>query len=832
MTPKDCIGAIESAAGRKLSDDELDSLYTALKKRADYIAAKETLANVGDAAMKAAEQMAGEMRLAAVIEKRNAALNTVIRAERTAWAMNVFGSNIAEGLEALLAGVNRAKEGARNGAVQVQEMLKKSYRAGFATDLARAGGDKLFASGQMDREVSRALWAFGRADEAQQLAKLPKEAVAIGRVIAKWQELARVDANEAGAWIGKIEGYITRQSHDPARIRGGGTEADYQTWKTVGERRFDLARMLSESNAPNEEGMLRGIWQDLASGNHFHLAGDETPTGFKGPGNLAKKLSQSRTIHFKSADDWFDYNAQFGLRNLRESVVAGLDRAAEATGLMRTLGTNPRGMFQTIRDDLIDALKGQGAAGAQQVTKIGERQRRYDMLLDAIDGSMNIPGNALWARRGSAIRVFETLTKLGAMLFSQFNDVAIYSAGVRHQGRGFYSGMGEVLAGFGRGLKDQERRELLASLGVTVDNMIGELGRVGSFAQPGLLTKSLMLFQRLNLSNWWVDHLRASAALGSSHHLALQADKAFEALSPEYKRLFTNYGISAAEWDAIRASAQKHQDGLIYIVPENVEGRALQDKLRNYFVDQTGYLTTEPTAKTRAIVLQGTRPGTWSGEMARFMLQFKPFTAAYMERIVGRELYGRGYAGTSIWGALTHGGGEASGLINLILWSTISGYTTMVLKDLAKGRTPRDPTESPAQAAKVLLASMVQGGGAGIYGDFLFGEASRSGGGTLETLAGPTFSEAGRVIDLYHRAIRGEDVAASGVRELLNNTPFAGLFYTRAALDYLLVYRIQEALNPGYLRRMERTVEKQNAQTFIARPSELAGGGLSQLAGR
>jgi hypothetical protein len=40
------------------------------------------------------------------------------------------------------------------------------------------------------------------------------------------------------------------------------------------------------------------------------------------------------------------------------------------------------------------------------------------------------------------------------------------------------------------------------------------------------------------------------------------------------------------------------------------------------------------------------------------------------------------------------------------------------------------------------------------------------------------------------------------------------LFYTRAALDYLIIYRIQEALNPGFLRRMEQRAERDNGQTY------------------
>jgi len=79
----------------------------------------------------------------------------------------------------------------------------------------------------------------------------------------------------------------------------------------------------------------------------------------------------------------------------------------------------------------------------------------------------------------------------------------------------------------------------------------------------------------------------------------------------------------------------------------------------------------------------------------------------------------------------------------------------------------------------------------------------------------------GEIVDIYHKALRGDDVAAESLRLILNHTPFINLFYTRIALDYMIIYRMQEALNPGYLRRMERRVEKENGQTYLVRPSEI-----------
>lgn len=839
MSAEDCVRIFKEAAGRDVSDSEIDDFLTAMEAHKRYLLAKDASLSLEDAAMQAATQVANNIQMAAVIEKRNAALNYVKRLERVGWIGNSFGNNIALGIESMLVGTQRAKAGSRISVASTQESLKKSYLAGFTTDIERTGHTGLLASGAMDRDVARALWAIGKEDKAA-LAKLPKEAGEIAQVIAKWQEVTRVDANRAGAWIGKRDDYITRQSHDAERIRGGGTDAAYQAWRAKAIQTFDIPTMLAQHGALDQEKMLRAQWVNLSSGNHLKNAPDDVASGFKGPGNLAKKVSQSRSILFKDADAWFDYNQQFGTSNLRESVLSGLTHSGDSTGLMQMLGTNPEAMMKAITDDL--TIQAKEAGKVDMLAKLSQKQGELDRYLSAVDGSMNIPGNALWARRAANVRSWESLAKLGGMLLSQLADISVYGSGAKYQGRGFLSGMHEAVTGLGRSLAPQDRRDLASSLGVLLDNMAGELGRVGSFAEAGSMSGLMQTFMKYNGSQWWTSRMRTSAAFGMSHHMALQAGKSFDALGPEYQRVLGLYNINASDWELIRSTSAKHVDDKAYIVPEGLRTisddavrthsgqaigdkeigrvkRELEDKLRTYFVDQTAVLALEPDAKTRAILLQGTRSGTGTGEFMRFAMQFKSFTGAYTQKILGREIYGRGYEGDSLLGALKNGNGELMGLAQLIVSSTLMGYASMALKDLAKGRTPRDPTESPGDAAKVLLAAMVQGGGAGIYGDFLFGQASRMGSGTVETLAGPTISTFGQIVDLYHKGIAGDDVAARSLNLALSNTPFLNLFYTRAALNYLIFYRLQESMNPGYLRRMERDVEKNNAQTFLVRPS-------------
>jgi len=166
---------------------------------------------------------------------------------------------------------------------------------------------------------------------------------------------------------------------------------------------------------------------------------------------------------------------------------------------------------------------------------------------------------------------------------------------------------------------------------------------------------------------------------------------------------------------------------------------------------------------------------------------------------------------------IKNGRGDMVGLASMIGMYGALGYAAMAGKDLLKGREPRDPTDP-----KTIVAALAQGGGLGIYGDFLFGEYSRMGRTFTSSLAGPVIGNLDTLTDLWTRVRNGDDVAAASFKALLDNTPFLNLYWIRPLLDYMVLFRIQESLNPGFLRRMEKRIERENGQSYILPPSQVA----------
>ena len=840
MAALDCIDTIQAAAkaaGRELNEEEMVELVGDLQARIKQLQATDGMLGLEDAAMRAADEMGNEVKLAAAIEKRNALLNARRRAELVGYIRSTWSDRPDLGLESFLVGTNVARPGARRSVAAEQKQLSQAYIAGFLHDIDAEGLRPFLTKGDLDTDIADALWRIGMD---KPLDGIGKEAQQIARIMQKYQETARVDANRAGAFIRKLPGYVVRQSHDPYKIQRAG----FKQWRDeilplLDERTFEAGS--------DVDGFLLATYNGLVSGVHVKVS-TGTPNGFKGPRNLAKKVSAERVLHFKDGLAWNEYNKTYGTGSLREAFLGGLDRSGDSTGMMRRLGTNPEGNWNAALDELQLDLKNdpEGLRKFQQ-----DRNGLLNTRMAEVDGTSRMAVNHVGARVASNLRAWQSMAKLGGAVISAVTDLPVAASEMRYQGKGMLSSMGTLIGGMVKGKKPDEQREILSTLGVFFDSVRGEV--VSKFSADdslgGKMSRAQQLFFKLNGLTWWTDTMRSTAALMMSHHLAYNRTLDWEKMNPDLQRTLELFDIDAGKWDLLRSTPAKEADGREYMSAQGIDnipeadlagyltskGRTvnaaaigelreeLRSGLRSYITDRASYAVIEPDARTRAIMRRGTQPGTVAGELFRFIWQFKGFPAAILQKTVGRELYGRGYkpsayganSGRELVQALRNGNGEKLGVAQLMMWTTLFGYGAMATKDMVKGREPR-PVDDP----KTWVAAMLQGGALGLYGDFLFGEANRFGGGLTQSLSGPTLGLIDGGYDLFARMRDGDDAAAASFRFAIQNTPFANLFYTRTAMDYLFLHSVQEALNPGALRRMERRIEKENAQQFLLRPSQ------------
>ena len=826
----ECIAAIQKAADNTLTDDDIEQIVSKIQRRRAQAKASP-LTDERELLAQIAKEVADEERLAALVEKRSRAIN-VLRKKQRAERYAAFGDDHAKAVSVLNVGSEKQGEGFGRSVAAEQRALEAKLLGPMLAELRAAGVERVLAnrSPVFDQQVARNMWAISEAEVNGTAPKLTglKEAQDTARIFVKYQEAARLMQNDAGAWIGRLPGYIVRQSHDMFRIRRAG----YEAWRDAILPKLD--ERVFEGVADREK-YLRRVWTGLSTGEHYRERGaDEWLTGFKGPGNLAKRASQERSLHFKSADDWFAYNEQFGASSLLEAVVFGLKRAADNTALMRTWGTNPEAAFIADLEQL--RQKASASGDAKTVDRLKGALVRSEF--DQISGIANIPGNPSVAAVSAGIRAVISMAKLGGAVLSSIPDIAVKAATLRHQGIGYLEGYGNALADTLRGRGNKAEREIADHIGVGIDGFLGGIMSRFSAADsvPGRMAKLQNRFFRMNLLSWWTDGKATGAGLIMAHNLARNSGKAFAALDDGLRDSLARYGIGEKQWDAIRQADTKAIGDTPYLTPDLVQylpdaavkplakdgsPKALQRArddleigLRSFFSEEVASAITMGGARERAIATWGTKPGTAVGEAVRFVMQFKLYPITYATRHLTREITRGGVLGTA----------------HLVASTTALGYLAMAAKDLAKGRQPRDPKDP-----KTWAAAMQQGGGLGIYGDFLFGEYNRFGGGGLETLMGPAVGTAGDVLRAFSEFKEGDvgQGAAALFRTAANNVPFVNLFYTKAVLDYAVLYQISEWMNPGALRRMERRIERQNSQRFIIPPSSTIpyGGGGRLLEG-
>lgn len=793
-----CLAAANAAAGRELSEAEQERIFTRAHNRTRHYQAQgmDSLA----AAQRAGAELGSEIRQAAAIERRTEAGNLLKRRRLDA---RVIPGREADTVLASLTGVQKGTERGLADSVDAQwHGTRNQLLGGLTHDLEQAGLLHALRTRDVafERDLARELW---RLREPALPASGNRHAAEAAKIFGKYQEALRQQLNDAGAWIGKQDHYITRQSHDMLKVRGDGTDAAYSAWR---EAILPALDPITFRDTDNPEQFLRNVWNNLSSGVHT-TSTSTTLAGFSGPGSLAKKVSQERVLQFRDADAWFDYNARFGRGAVADSIITSLDKGARDIALMRQFGTNPQAMLDGWIDRLRTAARDRSDFQATEALGSTFPGR----VLQVLDGRAAIPGSASLAQAGATIRAVQQLSKLGGVVLSSLPDLAVNAAMLRHNGIPLFQAYAREMTALIP--KGPETQQVARALGHGIDMLLGDVAaRLGADETlSGRIARATNTFYKWNGLAYWTDSMKRTSGLMLASNLADNAGRAFGDLHPRLIATLRRYGIEEAEWDAIRIAPQRTADGTAYLLPESVATNVASAadeparKLAAYYADQVREGMTETTAGVRAMVSLGTAPGTVAGELVRLLAQFKTFTTTYMTRSLGREF--------------RRDGMDAGGIAHLIAATTALGYLSMTLKELAKGRNPREPDDAKTYG-KLVAAAFVQGGGLGIYGDFLFGEANRFGGGIIASLAGPTAATVEELTKLLGAA-RGEgNFTAQAIRLGVGHTPFVNLFYARAALDYTVVYRLQEWANPGYLRRMERRVKRDNDQTFWLRPTE------------
>lgn len=450
-------------------------------------------------------------------------------------------------------------------------------------------------------------------------------------------------------------------------------------------------------------------------------------------------------------------------------------------------------------------------------------------------GSLNAPVNSRIAHVLDAARAFVTAASLGSAALSAVSDVAFQK--VTRRMAGLASSDFAILKGYLQHFAPENRREAVRA-GLILDSAVHVMHQqaryAGSFASRNWA--QFLADRTIGLSGLsaWTQAGKHAFGMALQAEFADRVHAPFLELPELLRSTLARHGFTAAEWDRIRmARLYEPEAGATFLRPVEIEravGRELAEKYLAMILRETRYAVPEPTVRASAFMKGGSRPGSLVGELARSISHFKSFGVAVVMLHGGRIAREIG-AGNGARGAKYAGA--------LLITGALYGALALQLKELVQGRDPRSMDSAGFWGAAVL-----QGGGLGIYGDFLFSGVNRFGGGLTSTVAGPLAGRADRLRDLI---VGNAEQAAAGEktnfgRELVGvlrqNTPGGSLWYMRAAYERIVLDQLQERLDPGAhraFRRKMRQQEKAYGNRYWWQPGETRprrGPDLKSAAGR
>lgn len=835
-----------------------------------------------------------EDQSSAELARYRATMNAVKMHEGITHIMQFTGNEV-EGALALDGGSEYNLPGARSKSVDYQRrQWAKVLQDGAAHELNRAGLLKIAQQKEFSRNIVNALFDVHSGTKEGLGKSYSSDHLKIAEVFDKYQKLSLMEQRRRGVDIGELKGRMLHQEHDAWALRefaNGGRTGATRSWirgifssgPKVGdsihrEKWIDFVLPLLDEETYDG----RKVDREYLAGAYNLLAGFREPAREASllsgrysvggvPGEAAKRSNLSRNMKFKGPDEWTTYQLRCGNPDIYANFMGEMGSAAKSIGLMEIYG--PGG--ENTREVMHQSVGHQLAAGSSGL-KWQSAKKKFDVSRAVLNGSVDIPGNEIVANVMANTRNIFRSAILGGVITAQTGDfVNVGRANAIRFNRSASGIWGESMRHtieFLRGIKSTDIQvkvlnSMHADIEASVGGMIREIEKGDS---RGFTSNIVAKIYQLQGATWLNKRNRQAAAIGKAAWLGSEARKGWNEIEPTTRDMLQMHGFSEAEWELIRKGETIEADGRSYLAPEIAmtlsddevsahiasQGRTatpaaienwkvdVQNRLMGMYADEVGKALREPNARSKAFITGGTNPGTFAGEMTRCMWDVKSFAVSQLQQGVGMEMHG---LSTDPRAKVRKGSASHYlAIANYMGAMTVAGYASYVMSGLKagvirKGLIDQDESEDdkvlyynlPIVDDRVLFASMLQGGALPIYGDFLFADADRYGGGFMQTLAGPMLGKAEDVYKLWtswktmgddsdpERAEKERGAMANQVARMLKGViPGSNLWYSRHMMDRYIWWNLQEAINPAALDRLEKAAERRGDEYIFTRPTD------------
>ncbi len=650
----------------------------------------------------------------------------------------------------------------------------------------------------------------------------------IGDKMGEVFEGMRQRFNRSGGDIGKLDDWGLPQTHDLAKIVKAGKEA----WVNKAEQLVNTEKYVHEDGAYYSQQEIRSLLEyayDTLSSN----GANKTEIGRQATGGVSSKVtsrhSESRVLHFKDADAWMEYQAEFGGMQFVDLIGAHIMGLSKDIALVENLGSNPKNAMKI----LMDAAEKKDWLNGVDANTTGKSRKRAQTMFDEFMGQ-NTPESQILANLGLTYRSSNIGAMLGGTTLTSVTDQATIAKTAKVHGISYWRTFGELITHLNPANK--EDRKLAHSLGLATQEMLGSIAR---WADDGLTSthgkaekvariSSSLATQVLRLSG--LNALTAASKVGFTKILmdkygTLSRTKSWNDLDAMDRELMQGTGLSERAWEVMRLAEpvvdrqgnQLMSARSIYEIPDSKlqpfgDPAKVRDEVASQFqahlLDEQGMAVIEAGLRERTMLQIGNK-GTVGGEVWRSMTQFKSFPTAFLMRHGSRAM------------SYEKGTSKAWYGVSLFVMTTLLGGLVTQLKEIKNGNDPLTIWDSndPQKAINFLIRSAVQGGGLSFIGDILVAGQDTTGRGLDSFMVGPFGQDvktvAGLTVGNFTQYYEGKDTNAANelFKAAKSKTPGQNIWYITAAINRMAFDEMQDGIAPGYREKLLRKAERQHDRT-------------------
>jgi len=610
-------------------------------------------------------------------------------------------------------------------------------------------------------------------------------------------------------------------------------ELSYQRWKNKELQWLDKDKVFKKGTIDVDKFMRNVYDNNVVYDPIKYNASTEDLRTF---GGLGVSGARGLQLFYKDGSAFYAANQTFGYGDLYESIMQTIVKGSNLEGLAEQWGTSPYKLWDALTSTLKNRLHG---SSANKITKKIDQQR---FRFDELTGRASIPVNNTTNTIMNAITASQIFSKLGASIFPAIGDLNYSAASLQKNfGQGFFSSYKNSFQNYFSHMRLNSTKPDLAIMGEWQRDMTGQFAsRFTTMDGPvGMLSKGVQKMMSLNLIHWQDNMLSRGIITMNGRFLAKEANQGFAHMNPRTRAFLERYNITDKEWDVMRKNPFVAQDGRKFITPddsllnyskEDIASMLGKDKITSsefdnarsiirqkliaLMADESSFVYLSPDIIERSMLRLGSRPGTLSGAMAKMLVQFHTWPFSQTRRVLGRSLIEiRETPG--IYPKMGLALKTTPQFASILAGFMVTGYLSDAASNLSQGIEPPDPTKI-ATWAKASLGTF------GIYGDFLsmlFGQQAY-GNSPLLNASGPSYSQIDDAAKFLNATFTGQFKQAGklGFELVKNNTLPLNIAYTRLAMNYFILWGLEEKLFPGSIEAQVRRAQQNQNPPYIVSP--------------